>query len=199
MKKIVKFSLMLVAVALTAAEAHAGNADFSLDLEKATGKTVRFTLREIKKVDLSIYDTSDNLIYQENVTSGDNINRAYDLTAFPDGVYYLQAESDLKIAKYKIEVVGKVARLSADAISELYKPVLVNKNGIVTLNLLNLTQTPVTVKIYNSNDTELYNETLPAELNVGKMFDLSNIKKERCTFVITSNGKTFVETIDTNY
>ncbi|HEX9152453.1 MAG TPA: secretion protein, partial [Flavobacterium sp.] len=62
MKKIVKFSLMLVAVALTAAEAHAGNADFSLDLEKATGKTVRFTLREIKKVDLSIYDTSDNLI-----------------------------------------------------------------------------------------------------------------------------------------
>lgn len=196
MKKILKFSLMLAAVALTAVEAHAGNADFSLDLKKEEGKTVSFTLREIKKVDLSIYDTSDNLIYQENVTSDDNINRTYDLTAFPDGVYYLQAESDLKISKYKIEVVGKVAKLSADAISEVYKPVLVNKNGIVTLNLLNLNQVPVTVKIYSSNDTEVYNETFPAELNMGKIFDLSNMKGDKCTFMITSNGKTFVETVE---
>jgi hypothetical protein len=198
MKKIVKFSLMLAAVALTAVEAHAGNTDFSLDLKKVQGKTVSFTLREIKKVDLSIYDTSDNLIYQENATSDDNINRTYDLTAFPDGVYYLQAESDLKIAKYKIEVIGKVAKLSADAISEVYKPVLVNKKGIITLNLLNLNQTPVTVKIYNSNDTELYNETLPAEINVGKIFDLRNIKGGKYTFMIATNGQTFVETVDAN-
>jgi hypothetical protein len=196
MKKIVKFSLMLAVAALTTVEAHAGNADFSLDLKKEEGKTVSFTLRETKKIDLSIYDTSDNLIYQENVTSDDNINRTYDLTAFPDGVYYLQAESDLKISKYKIEVVGKVAKLSADAISEVYKPVLVNKKGIVTLNLLNLDKTPVTVKIYSSNDTELYNETLPSELNVGKIFDVSKMTGDRYTFVITSNGKTFVETVD---
>jgi hypothetical protein len=196
MKKILKFSLVLAAVALTAVEAHAGNTDFSLDLKKEEGKTVSFTLREIKKIDLSIYDTSDNLIYQENVTSDDDINRTYDLTAFPDGVYYLQAESDLKISKYKIEVVGKVAKLSANAVSEVYKPSLTTKNGIITLNMLNVSQTPVTVKIYNSNDTEVYNETLPSEINVGKIFDVSNIEGDRCTFVITSNGKTFIETVD---
>lgn len=196
MKKILKLSLMLAAVALTTAEAHAGNADFSLDLKKEEGKTVSFTLREIKKIDLSIYDTSDNLIYQENVTSDDDINRTYDLTAFPDGVYYLQAESDLKISKYKIEVVGKVAKLSADAISEVYKPSLTSKNGIITLNMLNVYQTPVTVKIYNSNDIEVYKETLPSELNVGKIFDVKNMEGNRCTFVITSNGKTFIETVD---
>ncbi|WP_051929342.1 hypothetical protein [Flavobacterium sp. 83] len=196
MKKILKFSLVLAAVALTAVEAHAGNADFSLDLKKDEGKTVSFTLREIKKIDLSIYDTSDNLIYQENVTSDDDINRTYDLTAFPDGVYYLQAESDLKISKYKIEVVGKVAKLSTDAISEVYKPSLTTKDGIVTLNMLNVSQTPVTVKIYNFSDTEVYNATLSSELNVGKLFDVSNIEGDRCTFVITSNGKTFIETVD---
>jgi hypothetical protein len=197
MKKIVKFSLMLAAAALTSVEAHAGNADFSLDLKKEEGKTVSFTLRETKKVDLSIYDTSNNLIYQENVTSDDNINRTYDLTAFPDGVYYLQAESDLKIAKYKIEVIGKVAKLSADAISEVYKPVLINKNGIIKLNILNLNKALVTVKIYNLNDIELYNETLTAELYVGKIFDLSNVQGNKCTFMITYNGTTFVETVDT--
>jgi len=196
MKKILKFSLVLAAVALTAVEAHAGNIDFSLDLKKEEGKTVSFTLREIKKIDLSIYDTSDNLIYQENVTSDDNINRTYDLTAFPDGVYYLQAESDLKISKYKIEVIGKVAKLSPDAVSEVYKPSLISKNGIVTLNMINVYQTPVTVKIYSSNDTEVYNKTLSSDVNVGKIFDLNNMEGNRCTFVITSNGKTFTETVN---
>ena len=197
MKKILKFSLVLAAVVLTAVQAHAGNADFSLDLIKEEGKTVSFSLKEIKKIDLSIYDINDGLIYQEKVISEDNINRTYDLTALPDGIYFLKAESDLKISKYKIEVVGNKAKLSTDAISEMYKPVLVNKNGIVTVNILNLKKAPVTVVIYNADQTEVYNETLVADLYVGKIFDLSSAQSGKYTFEITYNGKTFIETVAT--
>lgn len=197
MKKILKFSLVLAAVVLTAVQAHAGNANFSLDLIKEEGKTVSFSLKEITKIDLSIYDINDGLIYQEKVTSEDNINRTYDLTALPDGIYFLKAESDLKISKYKIEVVGNKAKLSADAISEMYKPVLVNKNGIVTVNILNLKKAPVTVVIYNADQTEVYNETLAAELYVGKIFDLSSAQRGKYTFEITYNGKTFIDTVAT--
>jgi hypothetical protein len=195
MKKILKFSLVLAAVVLTAVQGHAGNADFSLDLIKEEGKTVSFSLKEIKKIDLSIYDINDGLIYQEKVTSEDNINRTYDLTALPDGIYFLKAESDLKISKYKIEVVGNKAKLSADAISEMYKPVLVNKNGIVTVNILNLKKAPVTVVIYNADQTEVYNETLAADLYVGEIFDLSSAQGGKYTFEITYSGKTFNETV----
>lgn len=195
MKKILKFSLVLTAIVLTAVQAHAENADFSLDLIKKEGKTVSFSLKEIKKIDLSIYDINDSLIYQEKVTSEENINRTYDLTALPDGIYFLKAEDDRKISKYKIEVVGNTAKLSADAISEVYKPVLVNKNGIVTVNVLNLEKTPVTVVLYDSNQTEVYNETLEADLYVGKMFDLTAAQNGKYTFEITYNGKTFMETV----
>lgn len=197
MKKILKFSLVLAAVVLTAVQAHAGNADFSLDLIKEEGKTVSFSLKEIKKIDLSIYDTNDGLIYQEKVTSEDNINRTYDLTALPDGIYFLKAESALKISKYKIEVVGNKAKLSTNAISEVYKPVVVNKNGIVTVNVLNLEKVPVTVAVYNSDQTEVYKETLAADLYVGKIFDLSSALNGKYTFEITYNGKTFSETVAT--
>jgi hypothetical protein len=197
MKKILKFSLVLATVVLTAVQAHAGNADFSLDLIKEEGKTVSFSLKEIKKIDLSIYDINEALIYQEKVVSEDHINRTYDLTALPDGIYFLKAESDLKVSKYKIEVVGNKAKLSADAISEIYKPVLVNKNGIVTVNILNLKKAPVTVAIYNSDQTEVYNETLAADLYVGKIFDLSSAQGGKYTFEITYNGKTFIETVAT--
>ena len=195
MKKILKFSLVLAAVVLTAVQAHAGNTDFSLDLIKEEGKTVSFSLKEIKKIDLSIYDTNDSLIYQEKVTSEDNINRTYDLTALPDGIYFLKAESNLKISKYKIEVVGNKAKLSADAISEVYKPILVNKNGMVTVNILNLEKTPVSVAIYNSEENEVYNETLTADLYVGKIFDLTSAPSSKYTFEITYNGKTYIETV----
>ncbi|MDD2673640.1 MAG: hypothetical protein PHF81_02055 [Flavobacterium sp.] len=197
MKKILKFSLVLAAVVLTAVQAHAGNADFSLDLIKEEGKTVSFNLKETKKIDLSIYDTNDGLIYQEKVTSEENISRTYDLTALPDGIYFLKAESDLKISKYKIEVVGNKAKLSADAISEVYKPVLVNKNGMVTVNILNLEKTPVSVAIYNSEENEVYNETLNADLYVGKIFDLTSAPSSKYTFEITYNGKTYIETVTT--
>ena len=195
MKKILKFSLVLVAVVLTAAQAHAGNTDFSLDLIKEEGKTVSFSLKEIKQIDLSIYDTNDGLIYQEKVTSEDNISRTYDLTALPDGIYFLKAESDLKISKYKIEVVGNKAKLSADAISEVYKPVLVNKNGMVTVNILNLEKAPITVAIYNSEENEVYSETLTTDFYVGKIFDLTSAQNGKYTFEITYNGKTFSETV----
>lgn len=195
MKKILKFSLVLTAVVLTAVQAHAGNADFSLDLIREEGKTVSFSLKETKKIDLSIYDTNDSLIYQEKVTSDDNINRTYDLTALPDGIYFLKAESDLKISKYKIEVVGNKAKLSADAISDVYKPVLVNKNGMVTLNILNLENTPVTVAIYNSEENEVYTETVTADFYVGKIFDLNSAQNGKYTFAITYNGKTFSEIV----
>ncbi|MDI5889311.1 hypothetical protein [Flavobacterium yafengii] len=197
MKKILKFSLVLAAIVLTAVQAHAGNADFSLDLIKEEGKTVSFILKEIKKIDLSIYDTNDSLIYQEKVTSEDNINRTYDLTALPDGIYFLKAESALKISKYKIEVVGNKAKLSTNAISEVYKPVLVKKNGIVALNVLNLEKVPVTVAVYNSDQTEVYKETFAADLHVGKIFDLSSAQKGKYTFEITYNSKTFSETVAT--
>lgn len=197
MKKILKFSLLLAAVVLTAVQAHAGNADFSLDLIKEEGKTVSFNLKETKKIDLSIYDTNDGLIYQEKVTSEENISRTYDLTALPDGIYFLKAESDLKISKYKIEVVGNKAKLSADTISEVYKPVLVNKNGMVIVNILNLEKTPVSVTIYNSEENEVYNETLTADLYVGKIFDLTSAPSSKYTFEITYNGKTYIETVTT--
>ncbi|SDG98497.1 Por secretion system C-terminal sorting domain-containing protein [Flavobacterium omnivorum] len=197
MKKILKFSLVLAAVVLTAAQAHAGNADFSLDLIKEEGKTVSFNLKETKKINLSIYDTNDSLIYQEKVTSEDNISRTYDLTALPDGIYFLKAESDLKISKYKIEVVGNKAKLSADAISEVYKPVLENKNGMVTVNILNLGKAPVTVAIYNSEENEVYNETLTVDLYVGKIFDLTSAPSSKYTFEITYNGNTYIETVTT--
>lgn len=58
-------------------------------------------------MDLSIYDAEGKIIHSENVDSQKNINRTYDLKALPERSYFSQAESDTKISRYAISVVGE--------------------------------------------------------------------------------------------
>ena len=193
MKKISKISLVLVVTLLTM-NMHAGTVDFTLDVKKEQGKMVTFALNQTDKIDLSIYDANDKLIHSENVSSKENVNRTYDLKALPEGTYFLQAESDTKVSRYEISVVGDMASLSGNAVSEVYKPVYLYKNGLVSVNILNLDESPVNIKIYDSEYNEVYDSAFLTGQNVTKVFDINNFLNEAYTFVVTDNDKTFVKT-----
>jgi hypothetical protein len=173
---------------------HAGTVDFTLDVKKGQGRMVTFALNQIEKIDLSIYDAEGKMIHSEMVDSKKNVSRTYDLKDLPDGTYFLQAESELKISKYKISVIGTAATLSENAISEVYKPVFVDKKGLVALNILNLDKSPVNIKIFDNEDNEVYDSAILTDQNINKFFDVKNIKFETYTFVMTYNNKTFTKT-----
>ena len=193
MKKILKFSLVLV-VALITMNVHAGTVDFTLVVKKEQGKMVTFALNKMNNVNLSIYDAEGKMVHSEKVTSQKIINRTYDLKAFPEGTYYLEAESEMKIVRYEISVVGDTATLSDTAISEVYKPVFVGKNGLVFLSIFNLSKSPVDIKIYDNDDNEVYASDKLMDQNVTKVFDIKNIKSEKYTFVMNYNNNTFMKT-----
>lgn len=193
MKKILKFSLMLL-VALTTMNLHAGTVDFTLNVKKEQGKMVTFALNMTNKIDLSIYDANDKLIHSEMVNSKKNIDRTYDLKALPDGIYFLVAESEMKISRYKISVAGATATLSENAISEVYKPVVfVDKKGLVALSILNIDKSPVNIKIFDDEENVVYNSAILTDQTINKIFDIKNIKLETYTFVMTYNNKTFTK------
>ncbi len=193
MKKISKFSLVLVVTLLTM-NMHAGTVDFTLNVKKEQGKMVTFALNNIDKMDLSIYDAEGKMIHSENVDSKKDIKRTYDLKALPEGTYFLQAESDSKISRYEISVVGETASLSSDVVSEVYKPVFVYRKGLVWVNILNLDQSPVNIKIYDNLNNEVYNSNSLTDQSVTKVFDINNFQNEDYTFVVTDNDKTFTKT-----
>ena len=193
MKKILKLSLVL-AVVLTAMNVRAGEIDFSLNVKKGQGKTVTFVLNDINKIDLSIYDATEKLIHTEKITSNGNINRTYDLDALPEGTYFLDAESEMKIARYEISVVGKTATLKSNAVSEVFKPVFLNNNGMVSISVLNLDKSPVSINIYTEDGTEAYSTTVLGEQNIVKFFDIKNFPNTKYTFVMTYDNKIFEKT-----
>jgi hypothetical protein len=194
MKKIFKISLVLVGLVSTL-NASAGNSILTLDLKKVDGKKVSFTLNEMKKVKLSIYDHNDDLIFKENL-SGRKSPRTYDLAALPEGVYFIEAESDLKISKYKVEVTDKVAKLSPEAISEVFKPVFDYKaeNKKLSINIENSLKTPISVSVYDSNKELVYSKTYTSNKLI-KTFDMIKFEDKECTFVVSYSGKVFENTI----
>jgi hypothetical protein len=194
MKKILKFSLVVAAL-LTVMNVSALGNDFSLDVKKVQGKKVTFVLNEVNKVELSILDLDDKLIHSENVNSKGSVNRTYDLNALPEGTYFLVAESETKIAKYEISVIGQTAVLGANAVKETYKPMLVNNNGLVSLSIFNLCKNPVSIKIYNAADEEVYTSPVIEEQHIAKYFDIKNLANEEYTFVMSYADKVFVKKI----
>lgn len=192
MKNLFKFSLVL-GVALVTMNVHASDVDFSLGVKKEQGRVITFVISETNKLDLSIYDAEGKMIYSENVDSQTVINRTYDLKALPEGIYFLVAESEYKISKYKISIVGATAKLLETSISDELKPVFTEQGGLLKLSFLNLDKSPTRIKIYDQEDTLVYDSGKLMDQNVAKVFDVYNFQNEDYTFVVTNNNSTFTK------
>jgi hypothetical protein len=197
MKKISKFGLML-GVTLLTMNSYAGKLDFTLDVKKEQGKMVTFALDKMDKVDLSIYDAEGKMIHSEKVNSLKNINRTYDLKALPEGTYFLEAESDTKISRYEISVVGATAKLSVNPVSEIYKPTFANKKGLIQVSLLNLDKSPVNIKVYDKANNEVYDSDVLLDQDVKKVFNINQMNDEEYTFVMTYKDKSYSKTFASN-
>ena len=127
MKTILKLSLVVL-VAITTMSTYAIGGDFLLNVKKGTGKEISFSVNEIQKANVTIYDTSHNVIYSETATGKEGILRTYSLEEFPDGVYFLEVETNLKKVTHEIVIANEVSTLSRKSIAEVYKGELKMKN-----------------------------------------------------------------------
>ena len=122
MKKILKLSLVC-AVFFTGMSSYAidGNEDFNLHVLKTNGKLITFALNQVHKAHLSIYDANGTLLYSENASGKDGILRTFSLEEFPEGVYFLEVEDNVKKIKHEITITDDATVLSRKAVSSAYK------------------------------------------------------------------------------
>lgn len=134
MKTILKFSLVVL-VAMTTMSTYAIDGDFLLYVKKGTGKEISFSVNEIQKTNVTIYDKYHTVIYSEMATGKGGILKTYSLEEFPDGVYFLEVETNLKKVTHEIVITNEASILSRKSIAELYKGELKMKNqNVATVN-----------------------------------------------------------------
>jgi hypothetical protein len=127
MKTILKFSLA-VCMVMTAMSSYAIDGDFLLNVKKGNGKEISFSVNEVQKANVTICDKYHNVIYSETATGKAGILKTYSLEDFPDGVYFLVVETNLKKVTHEITVSGEVTVLARESVAQVYKSDLKMKN-----------------------------------------------------------------------
>lgn len=194
MKNFMKFGLVMAMLFAMAFSTFANTTDFSMRALGTSGKTVSFALLSAKDITISLYTANDELLFSEKVDSDGQVNRKYDLNAFPNGTYTLEAESADRISSYEITVANNEAKIS-DVKAAVKKPMLVSKNGRVSLSIINQHNTPIEITLYDQDGTELYTEKTGAKVSLIKMFDFTKVATGEFTFVTRYANKQFTDTI----
>jgi hypothetical protein len=193
MKNVMKFGLAL-AVFLTAFAVRANDATLSVRVKEGAGKVVSFTVVEAKAIHVTIYANDGAAIFNEDIKGkSGQINRSYDLAAFPLGTYVLETETGARVSRHQIVIADKTATVIEA--SEILKPVVVAENGVLSIHILNAEKTPVAIKMYDDNNNELYTETVTGQEEFAKKFDIKNASAKNITLIMSYNNKTFVETV----
>jgi hypothetical protein len=75
-------------------------------------------------------------------------------------------------------------------------PVFKKKGNTLFLNLLNLDQENVTIKIIDSEGRVVFIETLKGDLVIEKAFNFENAYENEYTVMVVDNKETFKETVE---
>lgn len=86
------------------------------------------------------------------------------------------------------EVETSFTKLSAD-------PVFKKKGNKLFLNILNLDQENVTIKVYDSEGRLVFKEIVKGELIVEKVFNFDRAFEDNYTVVVVDNDQTFKEVV----
>jgi len=133
MKTILKLSLVVL-VALTTMNTYAIDGDFLLIVNKGTSKEISFSLNAIQQANVTIYDKKGNVVFTELTPGNSGILKTYSLDKFPDGIYFLEVETNLKRVIHKIVIDQNVSTLSRTSIAEVSKAEMKIKNQKIVDN-----------------------------------------------------------------
>ncbi len=90
----------------------------------------------------------------------------------------------------------KVSEVERNLITVELDPVFTKKGDKLFMNLLNLDQEKVTIKIVDSEGRVVYIETVKGELVIEKAFNFENAFENEYTVLVVDNNETFKEVVE---
>ena len=177
--------------------------DASFYTIKDDAKRTALTLKNVKEGDLlSIKDDNGVTLYKESIQISGVYTKGFDLTSLPDGSYLFELEKDLEISTIPFTVKASEVVFNKEKETHFYKPFARVKDDIVFVSQLALTEAPLEIKIYFSDnsftsDYELmYTENVTNTKIIHRTFKLSGLTKGSYKLVCSSQGREFVEIVE---
>lgn len=189
-KSIVIIALMFVAVRGLAKEP-------KLSLTPNTEKSLDFEMDiTSEQTIVSIVDIDGVVIYTEKIEAGSIYTKKFDLKNLPEGSYFLEVEEAMTETVFAFVLDNSKIKISK--LKENLKPIFRKKGERVFLNLLNLEKEVVKIKIIDSGDRVVFEETISDEMLIEKVFNFDSAFKDNYTVVIKNEKDTYYENVTVN-
>ena len=145
---------------------------------------------------LFIKDEMGLTLYKEAIQKTGEYSKGFDLTSLPDGEYFFELDTDLKIVVIPFEVKSNEVRFMKEEKSTILKPVVRVVDNKVLVSRTSFEGAPIEFKIYYAQNSDVVlSEKFENETIVEKVYDFSESKKGEYLFVFKSNGRKFVKSV----
>ncbi len=194
MKNLLKISL-LAGILFTSSVVLANDDNFSLKVTGEKGKSISFLIAEAQDVNLSIVGMNEEVIFEQKIHALKPSTKIYNLEAFPDGSYMVKLESETQLVEYLVTIENGKTLVSEAVTTELFKPVLTKEKGAIILNMENVPNAPIEIKVLNEYNDELYSKVFKSNDKFVKKFNIDKTDAKELTFVVKAANQEFVKTI----
>ncbi len=186
----------LVAVGLMMSLSTLANDNELAIKEKETNVTsIRFE-NVIQGSSLTIKDENGLVLYNESIEQSGDYSKGFDLSSLPNGDYFFELNSDLKLVVIPFNVDSSEVVLDKGSEESIYKPAVITKENMVYVSRTAIDESPLSCKIYYADNYDLVHRAKFEEMEeVNKAYDFSTAKKGNYVFVFESKGRKFTKNI----
>ncbi|WP_426483016.1 hypothetical protein [Chryseobacterium sp. R2ACT005] len=166
--------------------------DFSLSFGNVQAKTLNFELSNARSVSIFVYNSAHDELFAENLTDGGHVMKTYDFQSFEPGTYYLVAESEMKIEKYKIQISSEnVMEVEKTPVSAVHKPEYSISGHMAKLHMSDV-KGPVNISVSDLSNTTYYTSSRKADDGkIDVTFDLDPKTADQYIIRVEENGNVF--------
>lgn len=166
--------------------------DFSLAFGNVKAKTLNIELSNAKSVSVFVYNNAHDELFSEHLADGDHVMKTYDFQNFTPGTYYLVAESEVKIEKYRIKInADNVMEVEKTPVSAVHKPEYTISGHMTRLHMSDV-KGPVSISVYDLSNTTYYTSNKKyADGKVDITFDLDPKTADQYIIQVEENGNVF--------
>ncbi|MDP9955352.1 T9SS type A sorting domain-containing protein [Epilithonimonas hungarica] len=189
MKGILKFGFLVASIFISTSMM-AKDKDFSVAIGEVSQKTLHFEVSNAKNVSLYVYNSDRNEIFSETLKN-DNVEKSYNMSGIASGTYFLVAESEAKIEKYKIVVDGENVTMEKSPVSAISKPEYIINKNVVKLQMSNVIG-DVKVSVFDTANNTYYSKNNVAKNgSIDLTFDLNPANPETYIINVEKDGDSF--------
>jgi len=167
--------------------------DFSIALGTVSAKTINFEISNAKNVSLFVYNDIDGEIFSEKLDAETVVSKSYDLKELSTGTYYLVAESEGKVEKYRINInKDNLMEVEKTPVSIINKPEYTVTGNFVKLHMSDV-KNAVMISVTDFSDNSYYTATKqPENGGLDVTFDLDrNTSQNYIIRIEDINGNVF--------